>query len=214
MVSLVVNNLVATRDVEPLFEPLSFSSGSGKICLVTGENGAGKSSLISILMGELPISGGFYEWRLSGNPMHALGAHIWWQPQERFLFDRLSIHENLLLARGAQQKRQQILWHPFPEVSQILHRKAGELSGGERKMVAFLCVCNSRRDVWLMDEPSAGLSDLSAAKMCDAMQLAARQDGRMILVVEHQRETLAKIADSNIVVCKSIQEMTVKEERH
>jgi branched-chain amino acid transport system ATP-binding protein len=141
----------------------------GRIVTIIGPNGSGKSTLIKTLAGLLPARQGEIE--LEGERLNGLSAPkrvragVAYVPQEYNVFRNLTALENLKIARefmgknaGTRRALDDELAALFPELPAHFKTKAGNLSGGQRQMLAFACALTVRPKVLMLDEPSAGLS--------------------------------------------------------
>jgi ABC-type branched-subunit amino acid transport system ATPase component len=137
-----------------------------EIISIIGPNGAGKSTLLKAIMGLIPISGG----RLYINDIEItdLKSHelikkgIGYVPQVANVFPSLTIEENLEIglwtkAKNSRENKKEI-FEMFPILVEKKREKAGNLSGGQRQLLALGRALITKPDVLLLDEPSAGLS--------------------------------------------------------
>lgn len=173
---------------------VGFEVGAGEVFAVIGPNGSGKSTLIKTLAGIVPIRRGALS--LFGDDVTALrapqriAAGMAYVPQEFNVFRNMTIAENLMLSteflglrgQGARHERERVL-EMFPDVADRQHLLAGNLSGGQRQMLAFACALISSPEVLLLDEPSAGLSPKLVTEIFDKMK-AVNEMGTTVVVVE------------------------------
>jgi branched-chain amino acid transport system ATP-binding protein len=180
------------------------------ILAVIGPNGSGKSTFVKTLAGLLqPRAGtiavtGRDVTRLS--PAKRVATGLAYVPQEANVFGNLTIRENLKLAteflRGragigpAQQAQVMAL---FPEIAKRPKLLAGNLSGGQRQMLAFACALLSNPEVLLLDEPSAGLSPKFVGETMEAV-VRVREAGVTIVLVEQNVAAALRIADEVMVL--------------
>jgi branched-chain amino acid transport system ATP-binding protein len=133
------------------------------VVAVLGRNGAGKSSLLKTLAGELRASGGSIRFDgeaaadipTEGRVRRGLG----YVPQEHAVFGKLTVRENLLLGTLAAAQRPPLdeVLELFPKLGQRLGQTAGTLSGGERKMLAIGRALLGRPRLLMLDEPTEGV---------------------------------------------------------
>jgi branched-chain amino acid transport system ATP-binding protein len=133
------------------------------VVAVLGRNGAGKSSLLKTLAGELRASGGSI--RFDGEAAADLPTEgrirrgLGYVPQEHAVFGKLTVRENLLLGTLAAAQRPPLdeVLELFPKLGQRLGQTAGTLSGGERKMLAIGRALLGRPRLLMLDEPTEGV---------------------------------------------------------
>lgn len=161
---------------------------AGEVLGVIGRNGVGKTTLVRLLTGELhPMAGTV---RLRGAPIGAWPtfarqrAGIACMPQERLVFDPLTVRENLTLHRRDRRLDQYApLFDAFPRLHERLALPAGRLSGGEKKLVAFARALADAAPVTLLDEPTEGVQQENIDRM--ATLVAARcSAGAAFVIVE------------------------------
>jgi ABC-type branched-subunit amino acid transport system ATPase component len=182
----------------------------GRIMTIIGPNGSGKSTLIKTLAGLLPARQGTIE--LEGRLLNELGAPkrvlagMSYVPQEYNVFRNLTVLENLKIARefmGANGRAGRVLDDSleelFPELPKHYRIAAGNLSGGQRQMLAFACALTVRPKLLMLDEPSAGLSPILTKEVFDKVERVNRM-GVSILMVEQNAIEALRISDSCIVL--------------
>ena len=182
----------------------------GSIMTIIGPNGSGKSTLVKTLAGLLPALQGTIE--LEGRQLSELGAPkrvragISYVPQEYNVFRNLTVLENLKIARefmGANIHGRRVLDEGleelFPELPKHYKIAAGNLSGGQRQMLAFACALTVRPKLLMLDEPSAGLSPLLTIEVFNKVEQVNRM-GVSILMVEQNAIESLRISHSCIVL--------------
>src|SRR5947208_132154 len=196
-----------TAGVSPV---MTQALGEGAIVTIIGPNGSGKSTLIKTLAGLLPARQGEIE--LEGERLNDLSppkrvrAGIAYVPQEYNVFRNLTVLENLKIARefmGAGRSRERVLDDEvaglFPELAAHHRTQAGNLSGGQRQMLAFACALTVRPKVLMLDEPSAGLSPKHMGDVFDKVQRVNAIGVSILLVEQNAREAL-RISHTCIVL--------------
>jgi len=176
----------------------------GEVLFVLGRNGVGKTTLAKLLMGFLPCRAGSI--RLDGADITRLSsperrrAGISYCPQERVVFDELSVRENLfLMAPPEAAARVNRLAALFPLLAQRREQRAGTLSGGEKKMLSFARAAIENHRLVLLDEPTEGVQ----AENIERMETVIRERcaGGVAYVVVEQNLTLAeRLADRWMVM--------------
>jgi ABC-type branched-subunit amino acid transport system ATPase component len=166
---------------------------------IIGPNGSGKSTLVKTLAGLLPARQGSVE--LEGRPLNQLSAPkrvlagIAYVPQEYNVFRNLTVLENLKIARefmGGREKRVlgEELEQLFPELPRHYRIAAGNLSGGQRQMLAFACALTARPKLLILDEPSAGLSPLLTIEVFNKVEQVNRMGVSILMVEQNAIESL------------------------
>jgi branched-chain amino acid transport system ATP-binding protein/neutral amino acid transport system ATP-binding protein len=180
------------------------------ILAVIGPNGSGKSTFVKTVAGLLrPRAGSI---AITGRDVTALSpaarvaAGLAYVPQEANVFRGLTNRENLKLATeflrrragvGPEQEAQVLAM--FPQIAGRMRQLAGNLSGGERQMLAFACALLANPEVMLLDEPSAGLSPRFVAEIMEAV-VRVRAAGVTVLLVEQNVSAALRIADEAVVL--------------
>jgi branched-chain amino acid transport system ATP-binding protein len=202
MPELRVEGITAGYDGPPILDDVSVAAHAGQVAVVLGPNGAGKSTLAKAIVGLLPVSAGRVY--LKDADVTGLGPHklvrrgFAYLPQLLNVFDRLTVVENLEMGgftvRGSLQKRVNALFETFPDLAKDRHKKAGELSGGQQRMMALARLLMTDPAVAILDEPTAGLSPLYAERVW-AQISHIRDLGVALLVIEQNAQMAMESAD-------------------
>ncbi len=183
---------------EQILKGASLRVEAGEIVTVIGPNGAGKSTLLKAIAGLLAVTAGTV--RLAGRDVtqeDALGRArrgLSFVPQERNVFGRLTVAENLSISaflHPARAKRQvEAMYARYPLLGSRRRALARTLSGGQRQILAVAMGLMTEPSLLLLDEPTAGLSPKAADELFEAV-LALNEAGMPILMVEqHAIEAL------------------------
>jgi ABC-type branched-subunit amino acid transport system ATPase component len=174
---------------------------------IFGPNGAGKSTLLKAVFGISKIRSG--KITLKGADVTHLAAHelvsrgVGYVPQIENVFTQLSVEENLrtglFLAPAKWQERLGFICGLFPNLSAQLKKRAGDLSGGQRQMVALARALMMKPSVLLLDEPSAGLSPLMQDEVFEFV-LKIKGQGVAIVIVEQNARRCLEICDRGYVL--------------
>jgi len=195
------------RDL-PIVRGIDFAISTGELVVVLGPNGAGKSTLVKAIAGLVQIHSGTV--RLADRDVTAVPAHekvrqgLAFVPQTENIFTTLSIHENLLvaaniLAKEARSQRIAQLYGMFPDLAARPALKAGQLSGGQRQMLAVARALIVAPSVLVLDEPSAGLSPKVATEVFRTLK-TINQTGVTILLVEQNVKAALAIAHRGVIL--------------
>nr|MBA3479829.1 ATP-binding cassette domain-containing protein [Lautropia sp.] len=177
---------------------------AGQVLCVIGRNGVGKSTLLKLLFGFLPCRAGSVALdgreiqRLDPTERHRLG--ISYSPQERPVYDSLSVRENLtLMLHDRSIDRYAPYFARFAVLSHRLDQQAGTLSGGEKKLLSFTRALAENLPLVLLDEPSEGVQWENILHMA-AMIEQRKAAGTTFMVVEQNLAFADCIADSYLVM--------------
>jgi len=176
----------------------------GEVLCVLGRNGVGKSTLMKLLFGFLPLLAGAVKSQgidLVGlDPAERSRRGIAFGPQERIVFDDLTVRDNLTLMHpGRRLDHLEPYFHSFPRLGERLGQRAGTLSGGERKLLSFARALAEDKPVTLLDEPSEGVQQENVRRMAEL--IAARKAAGGAFVIVEQNWTLVEaIADHYLVL--------------
>lgn len=193
-----------------ILKGVGFSVRPGEIFTVVGPNGSGKSTLIKSVAGLVPIREGalhLFGQDITGVPANRrVDAGLAYVPQEHNVFRNMTVGENLKLAteflsasRVATHTQRDKVLAMFPDVAERLPLLAGNLSGGQRQMLAFACALMSSPDVLLLDEPSAGLSPKFVQEIFAAVQ-TVRESGVTIFMIEQNVAAALPFSDVALVL--------------
>lgn len=174
---------------QPVIRDISVGVGRGEIVGILGANGAGKSTTLRALVGEIGLLGGKVHWRgvESRAPLHRRARDgLGYVPEDRSVFPALTVEENLRVGRGSVDDALSY----FPELKPSIKRKAGLLSGGQQQMVTLGRALAGRPEVLVVDELSQGLAPLLVRRLFVALEEAAGRGVGVVLVEQHARLAL------------------------
>ena len=188
---------------------VSVSVAPGAVASVVGPNGSGKSTLLKALTGVIrPSSGRVFvgDRDITGLPPEEVArAGVGYVPQTDDVFAPLTVRENLemggyLLAGKQVSGRVERVIGVFPRLGQMLTRRAGRLSGGERKMLAMGRVLMLDPGVFLLDEPTANLAPVVAAELLEEHVRKLAAGGAAVLIVEQRARAALAVSDLTYVL--------------
>ncbi|MFM1950192.1 MAG: High-affinity branched-chain amino acid transport ATP-binding protein LivF, partial [Pseudomonadota bacterium] len=162
--NLTVNNIQQYYGGSHILRDVSLEAKQGEVTVLLGRNGVGKTTLLKSLMGVVPIKSGTVvlgEQELSrAAPYERARAGVGYVPQGREIFARLTVEENLLMGLATQPGGTSIpteLFELFPVLKQMLHRRGGDLSGGQQQQLAIARALAAKPKLLILDEPTEGI---------------------------------------------------------
>ncbi|KTR02879.1 branched-chain amino acid ABC transporter ATPase [Aureimonas ureilytica] len=204
---LSVRGVVAGYGAATILNGVDIALEAGEIGVIVGPNGAGKSTTLKAIFGLLRVSSGsitFDGQDITNRPTESLSAlRMAFVPQEHNVFRTLSVHENLEM--GAYVRKDDVsalldrVYQIFPPLKAKRNQPAGELSGGQRQMVAVGRALMIDPKLILLDEPTAGLSPLFMSEIFDRI-LAINATGVTVAMVEQNAKQALGIAHKGFVL--------------
>jgi ABC-type branched-subunit amino acid transport system ATPase component len=208
-IELRTEKLTAGYGGSPVVHGVSISVAPGEIVSIVGPNGSGKSTLLKSIVGVVEtlsgtvLIGGRVATGLPSDAIARLG--VGYVPQVDDVFAPLTVRENLemggyLLKSRQVEARIEHVMSVFPQLSRMGSRRAGKVSGGERKMLAMGRALMLAPALVVLDEPTANLAPIIAHTVLQqhVRQLAAT--GASVLVVEQRARAVLEISDRTYVM--------------
>jgi len=203
---LSITGLTAGYGDGEVLHGLDMEVHAGEIIAIVGPNGAGKSTVLNAVMGLINVHRG--DIRFKGRSILRDGTEslretgIAYVPQVRNVFPSLTVDENIVLGmrKGPDLiSRVAGIMEMFPALKTRLHMRAGQLSGGERQMLAFARGLVSQPQLLLLDEPTAALSPLLSQAIFEKIRHINETGNTLILVEQNVRRAL-EICDRGYVL--------------
>jgi ABC-type branched-subunit amino acid transport system ATPase component len=207
--ALLAEDIRAGYGAGDIIHGVSVVVAPGTVASVVGPNGSGKSTLLKALTGVIRLSSGRVlvgDREVTGLPPEEIArAGVGYVPQVDDVFAPLTVRENLemggyLLAAHEISGRIERVVNTFPRLGQMLTRRAGRLSGGERKMLAMGRVLMLEPAVFLLDEPTANLAPKVATELLTGHVRALAEAGAAVLIVEQRARAVLAISDYTYVL--------------
>ena len=188
----------------PALAGVDLDVASGEIVLVQGANGAGKTTLLRACAGLAPFVSG--EAEVLGHDLRkerkAVRRRVGLLGHATFLYDDLTVADNLMFsarAAGAGPSSAAEAMARLGLDGRLRDVQAGRLSAGQRRRVAVAAVIARRPDLWLLDEPHAGL-DAAGRNLLDQIVLDATAAGATVLLASHELDRAAALATRTVVM--------------
>ena len=190
---------------------VSLSLDKGECLALLGRNGVGKTTLLKCLMGVLPVASG--KVGLAGRDVTRLKPHeraalgIAYVPQGREIFARLTVEENLRMGMAIKSGRQAStikgeVFELFPVLKEMLHRRGGDLSGGQQQQLAIARALLADPKLIILDEPTEGIQPSIIKDIGNVIRLLRQRGDIAILLCEQYFDFAHELADKFIVLSR------------
>ncbi|MEP1448448.1 MAG: urea ABC transporter ATP-binding subunit UrtE [Paraglaciecola sp.] len=161
---------------------------------IMGRNGVGKTTLLKTIMGLLPISSGqltFGDRDISNSSVELRpDIGIGYVPQGRHIFPQLTVEENLTVSLNCKRQTSKTIpehiFELFPVLKEMLHRRGGDLSGGQQQQLAIGRALVLNPDVLILDEPNEGIQPNIVQLIRDVLLKLNKEQGMTIILVEQK----------------------------
>ncbi|MFT6140939.1 MAG: urea transport system ATP-binding protein [Psychromonas sp.] len=173
---------------------LSLDIKKGSRTCIMGRNGVGKTTLLKTIMGLLPISSGSLV--INGHDMSKSSVEkrpeigVGYVPQGRHIFPQLTVEENLKISLNCSRQPSKSIpkniFKLFPVLQEMLHRRGGDLSGGQQQQLAIARALVLNPDILILDEPNEGIQPNIVQLIRDVLLKLNKEQGMTIVLVEQK----------------------------
>ncbi|RZI69496.1 ABC transporter ATP-binding protein [Variovorax guangxiensis] len=187
---------------------VSFEVGAGEIVALLGRNGSGRSTTAKAVMGLVHAEGGLH-WKgqdiLRRKAYEIAHLGIGYVPENREIFPRLTVHQNLLLGQKGKAAVKASRWSfddmytMFPRLKERQHNEAGVLSGGEQQMLTLCRTLMGDPDLIIIDEPTEGLAP-KIVELVGQYLKRLKDRGVSVLLIEQKLTIAMQISDRALVM--------------
>ena len=197
----------------------------GELTVLLGRNGAGKSTTLRTIMGLTTVTGGEVRFRgedITGQPTPRIARQgIAFVPESMGIFSLLTVRENMVLAAVSgpmDEQRLNWMFELFPPLKKFWNRPAGNLSGGQKQMLAIARAVIEPRELLLVDEPTKGLAPAIINDLADAFEQLKQQQVSILLVEQNFNfsrrlgQSVAVMNDGGVVYAGQMAELADDED--
>lgn len=222
---LELDDLYADIDQYHILHGVDFKVRTGELAVLLGRNGAGKSTTLRTIMGRTKVTRGAVTFRgeaiTNWSTPKIARQNIAFVPENMGIFSQLTVRENMLLAatRGhLDEDRLAWVFDLFPPLDRFWHKAAGNLSGGQKQMLAIARALIEPRDLILVDEPTKGLAPAIIDDLAVAFEQLKAQRVSILLVEQNFNfsrrlgESVAVMDDGRVVHQGSMADLAADED--
>jgi branched-chain amino acid transport system ATP-binding protein len=199
MALIELKHVVGGYGGAPILNGVNMAIEQSDIGVIVGPNGAGKSTTLKAIFGLLKVTGGSIEFGgediANSLPDKLVPRGLSFVPQEKNVFTSMTVEENLEMGaftrRDAFRGTMDWVYQMFPVLAEKRRQPAGELSGGQRQMVAMGRALMSKPTLLMLDEPSAGLSPRYVIEIFETIVRVNKEGVGILMVEQNARQALA-----------------------
>jgi len=203
---LHIDNLHAYYGKSHVLHGVQFDVGEGEIVALLGRNGSGRSTTAKAVMGMVESTGNV-TWRgqqiVGRKPYEVAHLGIGYVPENRDIFPRLTVHQNLMLGEKHGRKnprwRFEDMYRLFPRLKERQHTEAGVLSGGEQQMLTLCRTLMGDPELIIIDEPTEGLAPKIVELVGEYLK-TLKSRGVSVLLIEQKLTIAMAISDRALVM--------------
>ncbi|MEK4530234.1 ABC transporter ATP-binding protein [Solibacillus sp. FSL K6-1554] len=203
-----MNNILTLERVETfisqyhILQGINFEAKAGEVSVLLGRNGAGKTTTLRTIMGLTPASKGaiYFDGKdiTKMTPYDIANSGIGYVPEDQGIFGQLTVEENMKVAirkeTNATMQKQAYILELFPDLKKFWKKQGGNLSGGQKQMLAMARAFVNDSKLLLIDEPSKGLAPIVIEKVMEAITEMKKHTS--IVLVEQNFMMASKIGDT------------------
>ena len=222
---LSLSGVSANIDQYHILHGVDLEVPAGELTVLLGRNGAGKSTTLRTIMGLTTVTGGSVRFRgddITGQPTPRIARKgIAFVPENMGIFSLLTVCENMNLAAVSgpmDEQRLNWIFDLFPPLKKFWNRPAGNLSGGQKQMLAIARAVIEPRELLLVDEPTKGLAPAIINDLADAFEQLKQQRVSILLVEQNFNfsrrlgQSVAVMNDGGVVYSGQMAELADNEE--
>lgn len=205
---LKVENIDLYYGASKALNAVSITAKKGEITSILGRNGVGKTSIARAITGRHNVSGGSILWEGKDLTQLSVAARarsgIAYVPQGREIFSQLTVLENLKTGFATLPRKERVIddeiFSLFPVLQQMLHRRGGDLSGGQQQQLAIARALVTKPRLLILDEPTEGIQPSIIKDIHNVISILRQRGEMAILLVEQYFEFARSLADAYIVM--------------